>query len=871
LALGPGTRLGVYEVIAPIGEGGMGQVYRATDTTLGRQVAIKILPDAFAADLERLARFEREARTLASLNHPHIAAIYGFEKTSGAPALVMELVEGEDLSQRIARGAIPMDEALPIAKQIAEALEAAHDQGIVHRDLKPANIKVRPDGTVKVLDFGLARAVEPAALSSSGVSLSPTITTPAMTQAGMILGTAAYMSPEQAKGRSVDRRADVWAFGAVLYEMLTGKRAFAGSDVSEVLASVLARDPDWTVYPADVSLTVRSYIRRCLHKDPKQRIGDVQSVRLALEGVFDTVAPAPARGRSRASYGWALVAVVSLAVAAFALWNRPAAVRKTQVHLSIPLPPGQEVTSYPAITRDGQTVAYVTRQGTDDPQLYLRDLRSFEPRAVAGSSGALQPFFSPDGKWVAFFARGQLQKAEVSGGAPIQLAESPNPLGGTWNDDNTIIYTPSLGAGLWQIPASGGTPKSLTRPDAAAKGYAHVFPQALPGGRRVLFSVWGQRQGTAVLSLDSAQWDLVLPTTSFAVGTFEATGGSAGRILLVDQSAGIRAAPFDAAHPAPTSVDASVLSDVYYDPENESLGWLAVSATGTAVYAAGNPSRTSLVWADREGKVEPLIKDQDLYREVSLSPDGLKAVVRHEMDLWVHDLRRGTRIRLTSGTGSNFRPVWSPDGARIVFASNRGGEWDIYQQPADGSGAAEVVLKRPYDQFPYSMLPDGTLLYLELHPKTARDLWTLSPDGKTSLLRGTPFNELTGVFSPGSGGGPRFVAYASDESGRSEIYVQAYPSGANRIPVSTGGGITPRWSPDGKELFYVTGDAIVAVAMRPDGSFGAPRRLLERSNFFINPRFNGYSLSPDGKRFLMIQRDPGSVPRQLNVILNWSD
>ena len=534
------------------------------------------------------------------------------------------------------------------------------------------------------------------------------------------------------------------------------------------------------------------------------------------------------------------------------------------------MPPGQELTSFPAITRDGQTVAYVTRQGTDDAQLYLRDLSSFEPRAVTGSSGALQPFFSPDGKWVAFFAQGQLQKAEVSGGAPIRLAEAPNPMGATWNDDNTIIYAASLGSGLLRIPASGGTPESLSKPDGAAQGYAHVLPQALPGGRRVLFTVWGQTQGTAVLSLDSGRWDLVLPVTRFASGMFEATRGSIGRILLPDQTAGIRAAPFDAARPAPTNVEASVLTDVYYDVENETRGWLAVSTTGTAVYATGNPARASLVWADREGKIEPLVKDQDLYREVSLSPDGLKAVVRYELHLWMHDLQRGTRIRLTSGTGSNILPLWSGDGARIVFASNRGGDWDIYSQPADGSGPADVLLTRPYDQFPYSMLPDGTLLYHEIHPKTSRDLWTLSPDGKTSPLRVTPFNEMSGQFSPGSNAGPRRIAYASDESGRNEIYVQSYPSGANRVPVSTGGGVLPRWSRDGQELFYITGDAVVAVAMRPDGSFGAPQRLFDRSAFLVNPRFHSVSVSPDGKRFLMIQRDPGSVPRQLNVILNWS-
>jgi Tol biopolymer transport system component len=853
----------------------MGEVYRATDTNLKRSVAIKVLPASVAADAERLARFQREAEVLAALNHPNIAQIHGLEKSDGTIALVMELVEGPTLADRITEGAIPLDEALPIAKQLAEALEAAHEQGIIHRDLKPANVKVRQDGTVKVLDFGLAKAMEPAAGSSSSVSLSPTITTPAMTQAGLILGTAAYMSPEQARGKAVDKRADIWAFGAVLFEMLTGQRAFAGDDLTITLAAVVMKDPAWATLAAETPWGVQQLLRRCLVKDPRQRIRDMGDVRLALESANDAApTPAPARdatSRPRLVWASAAVAVVSLAVAAFATWNRPAPVQKTPVRLTMPLPPGQELTSYPAITRDGQTVAYVARQGTDEPQLYLRDLSAFEPRPVAGSSGALQPFFSPDGKWVAFFAQGQLQKAEVSGGAPIRLVEAPNSQSGTWNDDNTIIYAASLGSGLLRIPASGGTPESLTKPDGAAQGYAHVLPQALPGGRSVLFTVWGQRQGTAVLSLDSGRWDIVLPAMGFASGMFDESTGSAGRILLVDQTAGIRAAPFDAARPGPTSVDASVLSDVYYDVENETRGWLAVSTTGTAVYATGNPARTSLVWVDREGKIEPVIKDQALYREVSLSPDGLKAVVRYELDLWMHDLQRGTRIRLTSGTGGNILPIWSSDGARILFSSNRGGDWDIYSQPADASGPAEVLLKRPYDQFPYSMLPDGTLLYHEINPKTARDLWTLSPDGRTSLLRGTAFNEMSGQFSPGSDDGTPRIAYASDETGRYEIYLQSYPSGANRVPVSAGGGVLPRWSRDGKELFYVTGDAVVAVAMRPDGSFDAPRRLFDRSSFVTTGRFQSFSVSPDGKRFLMIRRDPGSVPRQLNVIVNWSD
>ena len=499
MALTPGSRLGIYEVTAQIGEGGMGQVFRAHDTKLNRDVALKVLPDAFASDPDRLARFTREAHALAALNHTNIAHIHGLEESSGVRALVMELVEGPTLADRIAQGPIPIDEALPIARQIAEALEAAHEQGIVHRDLKPANIKVRPDGTVKVLDFGLAKATEPVVASTPSMSRSPTITTPAMTQAGIILGTAAYMSPEQARGKIVDKRADIWAFGAVLYEMLTGRRAFPGDDLSLTLAAVMMQDPAWAAFPPATPSNVRQLLRRCLVKDPRQRIRDMGDVRLALEAAHDP-APAPNR-QTRHPLVWAsgVVVVASLALTASALWNRPAAAHKTAVRFTIPLPSGQEIISYPAITRDGQTVAYVAQQGTDDAQLYLRDLNSFEPRAVAGSSGARQPFFSPDGKWVAFFAQGQLQKAEVTGGTPVRLAEASYPFGGTWNDDNTIIYTVSLGSGLMRIPASGGMPESLTKPDGAAQGYAHVFPQALPGGRRVLFTMWGQSQGSAVL------------------------------------------------------------------------------------------------------------------------------------------------------------------------------------------------------------------------------------------------------------------------------------------------------------------------------------------------------------------------------------
>jgi len=466
---------------------------------------------------------------------------------------------------------------------------------------------------------------------------------------------------------------------------------------------------------------------------------------------------------------------------------------------------------------------------------------------------------------VAFFAQGQLQKAEVTGGAPIRLTEAAYPFGGTWTEDDTIIYASSLGSGLLRIPSKGGTPEPLTRPDGASQGYGHVFPQALPGGKSVLFTKWGQTQGGAVLSLDSRKWDIVITTSNAPI--FDMTGTTTGRVLLGDETAAVRAAPFDPAHPGRTSGDTSVLENVYFDLENEPRAWLASSNTATAVYATGNPSKTSLVWVDRAGTIDRPGKGEDVYREAALSPDGTKAAVRHNVTLWIHDLQRGTKSPLSSANTSDYRAIWSLDGTRILFGSNREGNWDIYSQPADGSTPAEALLKRPYDQWPLSLSADGTLLYREVQPQTGMDLWTMSRDGKTVPLRVTPFNETEGRFSPGPAGAPLRIAYTSDESGRNEIYVQSYPGAANRIQVSTGGGSLPRWSPDGKELFYVTGDALVAVAMRPDGTFGPPRTLFDRSNYFLK---YSYDVSPDGKRFLMLRRDPGSAPRQLNVILNWS-
>jgi serine/threonine-protein kinase len=793
----------------------------------------------------------------------------------------MAFIKGEALEDRIERGPLPLKEALDIGRQIAEGLEAAHEEGVVHRDIKPANVMVDAKGRATIMDFGLAHLTEASRL----------------TRADQTMGTVAYMSPEQAQGMDVDGRTDLWALGCVLYEMVAGARPFKGEYDQALLYEIVHEAPaPLTSIRAGVPMELEVFVGKCLAKDPADRYGNggeiakdlrtlAEKLKSGRSAILRTVNPeagsptttaAPVAGNPARAWMWPAVAaafaVVAAALAFFALRPEPGA---APVRFSISLPQGQELTSPPTISRNGQIIAFTAELGSES-QLYLRHLDSFETQTVAASSGALQPFFSPDGKWVGFFAQGQLKKVEVAGGTPIDLAGASLPFGGTWNYDNTIIYTASLGSGLLRIPANGGTPEPLSQPDGAAHGYAHVYPQALPGGSNILFGVYGRTQGSAVLSLDSGQWEMVLPSATGAAAIFDSTGGSTGRLLVTDQASGIRAAPFDAAHPAPTSADTSVLTDVYYHVERDARGWLDVSDNGTAVYAPGNPAKTSLVWVDQEGATESLNMDQGVYREVALSPDGTKAVVRQARDLWIHDLQRGTRSPLTQASNFNMFPLWSRDGEEIIFGSNRSGNWDLYSKPADASRPAEVLHSRPYDQHPSAVLADGTVLYFEMHPETGWDLWTLSPGGPSqqataSPFRITPFNDMDAQVSPVREGSPRWIAYTSDESGRNEIYVESYPSGANRMAVSTDGGFSSRWSRDGRELFYTTRDAVVAVAVRPDGSLGTPRRLFDWKRQETDRFFRSYDTSPDGKRFLMIRRDPGSVPRQLNVILNWPD
>jgi serine/threonine-protein kinase len=876
-----GQTIAHYKITEKLGEGGMGVVYKAEDTKLDRTVALKFLAGHLLNDDEAKARFLREAKAAAALDHPNICTVYEIGEAEGKTFLSMAFIEGEPLEAPIERGPLSLKEALDIGRQIADGLEAAHEKRVIHRDIKPANVMVDAKGRATIMDFGLARLTEASRL----------------TKADQTMGTVAYMSPEQAQGAEVDNRSDIWALGVVLYEMVAGVRPFKGEYDQALLYEVVHEEPEpLTSIRTGVPMELEVFVRKCLAKDPADRYGNAGETAKDLRMLADklksgrstilrtekprgdtpTTTVARQAGTPPRTWLWpsvaAVLAVIAAAWAIFTLRPEPAT---APVRFSIPLPEGQELKSAPAISKDGRIIAFAAERGAES-QLYLRHLDSFETRTVAGSAGAEQPFFSPNGKWVGFFAQGRLKKVEVSGGTPIDVTEASLSFGGTWAPDDTIIYAASLGSGLLRVPAGGGAPERLTEPDDAEEGYAHVFPQVLPGGGNVLFGVSGKTQGTAVLSLDTGQWEMTLPSANGSVAIFESTGGSKGRLLVTDQASGIRAAPFDAAHPAPTSADALILTDVYYHVERDAMGWLAVSDNGTAVFAPGNPAKTSVVWVNRNGTTEAVGAVQDVYREVALSPGGTKAVVRQARDLWIHDLQRGTRSPLTRATNFNMFPLWHPNGEEVIFGSNRSGNWDLYSKPADASRPAEVLLSRPYDLHPSAVLADGTVLYFEMHPETGWDLWTLSPGepsqkAAASPFRVTAFNEMDAQISPAREGGPRWIAYTSDESGRNEIYVESYPSGAKRMAVSTDGGFSAKWSRDGSELFYTSREAVFAVPVRPDGSLGASRRLFDWKRQETDRFFRSYDTSPDGKRFLMIRRDPGSVPRQLNVILNWSD
>jgi len=881
MALTSGTRLGPYEILAAIGAGGMGEVYRARDAKLGRDVALKVLPDAFARDAERMARFQREAKVLASLNHPNIASIYGLEDSGSTHALVMELVEGPTLADRIRTGPIPISEALPIAKQMCEALEYAHERGIVHRDLKPANVKVTDDDAVKVLDFGLAKAIEGDA-ASIDISTSPTMSRMA-TLAGVLLGTAAYMSPEQAKGKAVDRRADIWAFGCVLYEMLTGQMAFRGESVTETLAAVIRAEPDWSQLPAATPIRVRVLLQRCLQKDPKQRLRDIGDARISLDEVL-AGAPEPsavAATPTSASIGRRAV-VLSLgtlllgaAIASLGTWIlKPAPTPPPQpvTRAVITLPPGQQLAgldSGPAValSPDGTHLAYVaTQSGTQ--QIYLRAMDSLASKPIPGTEGAIEPFFSPDGQWLGFFADGKLKKVSVSGGAALAIGKAPQPRGASWSSQGMIAFAPTIAQPLQQVAAAGGTPRLPAGPGEGSSGY--LWPEFLPGDKAVLFAARVvDGSGVAVQSIVTGDRRNLIPE-----GT-QPRYALSGHLVYA-QAASLMAVPFDPQRLEVTGTAVPVVEGILQSPTGAAQ--YSISSTGSLVYVSGTAqsAQGKLVWVSRNGAVQPLAAPAHAYRYPRLSADGRQVAVtiqEQEPQIWLYNLSRDTLTRLTFEGNSNVAPSWTPDGKRIAFESNKDGATNIYWQLADGSGWLERLNTSEYSQVPSSWSADGQLLaFIEINPTTGYDIWVLRMgDRRARPFLRTPFTEGAPQFSPDG----RWLAYTSDESGRLEVYVQPYPGPGGKWQISTDGGTEPVWNRNGRELFYRSGDKMMAVDIATQPSFvaGKPRMLFQGQYVLNTPPSSipFYDVSADGQRFLMLMpsEQGQAAPTQINVVLNW--
>jgi serine/threonine protein kinase/Tol biopolymer transport system component len=870
-----GAHLGSYQVTALIGEGGMGRVFRAHDTKLKRDVAIKVLPDLFAHDPERLARFEREAHVLASLNHSNIAHVYGFEESAGVRALVMELVEGPTLAERIGGHgphAMALDEALPIARQIADALDAAHEQGIVYRDLKPANVKLRPDGVVKVLDFGLAKALDPTSSASRDAANSPTMTARA-TQLGMILGTAAYMAPEQAKGKTVDKRADIWAFGAVLYEMLTGRRPFASDDISETLAFVITREPDWRALSPNIPAPLVTLVRRCLEKDPKRRLRDIGDARIAIEEAGSESEPEAAKPSAapRSRLAWSVAAVLAVIAAGAVAWEFRPVPPPPEVRLEITTPPTNDIGSM-AVSPDGRFVVFVGDSEKRLPQLWLRPLDTTSPRPLEGTDGAAYPFWSPDSRSIGFFADNRLKRIDIVGGAPQTLANVPAGRGGTWNADDVIVFA-GTNTELFRVPAGGGKPVAITRVDTPRQAN-HRAPQFLPDGRHFVFYAVGTPEGRGVYvgSLDT-------PGTTRLFDAQSAAVFRRGHLLFLRQGT-LFAQRFDPDRLELASDPFPVAEQVAQDTISN-MPAISTSVAGPLAYRTGSLGSRQLIWFDRSGKPTRAadVVDERSPTNLALSPDGGRvAFDRRETDgntdIWLLDLNRGVRTRFTSDANIDLAPLWSPDGSRIVFSSNRDGIVDLYEKRLSGGSEARLFESR-MERRPQDWARDGRfLLYRMLDSKTGMDLWVLPfEEGKKPFPAvQTEFDENHGQFSPDG----KWIAYGSNVSGRYEIYVRQFPPSGGDVRISTDGGAQARWGPGGRELFYIGLDGrLMAVPIRVDGAVlvpGSPTALFATriaGGATFGNQLHQYAVAADGQRFLINSYTEEAATAPITVILNW--
>jgi Tol biopolymer transport system component/predicted Ser/Thr protein kinase len=897
MALTSGNRLGPHEILSAIGAGGMGEVYRARDTRLNRTVAIKVLPTHLADRLELRERFEREARTIASLNHPHICTLYDIGQQDGIDYLVMEYLEGETLAQRLQKGPLPLEQVLQYAIEIADALDKAHRKGVTHRDLKPGNIMLTKTGT-KLLDFGLAKLKQEVAPANVQLSELPTADDP-LTAKGTIVGTLQYMAPEQLEGKDVDARTDIFAFGAVVYEMATRKRAFEGKSQASLIAAILEREP-----PAMSSLqpmtppALDRVVKRCLAKEPEKRWQTASDLCEELKWIAEggsqvTAAPTigtkgfRALGRRALILGLGALLLVAV-VTGFAIWNlKPAPAPPSQpvTRTVINLPPGQQLAGLDngpavALSPDGTHLAYVARQGGAQ-QLYLRAMDSLEARPIPGTEGAVNPFFSPDGQWLGFFAGGTLKKVPVSGGAALTLgdAATTTPRGASWGSHGMIAFAPSTVSVVQQVPDAGGAPQPLTRPEKGES--SHRWPEFLLGGKAVLFAA----------SPTSGNW-INAQVAVQSVGTGERRnliqGGTNPRYapsghLIYAQGGNLMAMPFDPQRLTATSAAVPMVEGVLQSPSSGAAQY-GFSATGSLVYVPGGvqANQLRLVWISRNGAEQPLAVPAHAYLNPRLSPDGRRVAVgitESESQIWLYDLSRETLARLTFEGNSNQYPSWTPDGKRIAFQSNKEGPLNLFWQMADGSGGRERLTTSEYTQTASSWSPDGQLLaFHEINPTTQRDIWVMrmgdpSPGSgqvrKAQPFLQTRFDEASPRFSPDG----RWLAYISNESGRNEIYVQPYPGPGGKWQISAEGGTEPVWNPNGRELFYRSGDKMMAVEIttQPSFSAGKPRMLFEGQYQPTPATAANYDVSPDGQRFLMLKpsEQAQAAQTQINVVLNW--
>ena len=878
MRLSVGTILGNYEVVGLLGAGGMGEVYRARDLTLNRDVAVKIVNHELCAHPDSRARLQREARALAALAHPHIAAVHEYGESDSGCYIAMEYVPGEPLNAILKREQLRPPAALRIAVQIAGALEAAHDKGLVHRDLKPANIRLTPDGIVKVLDFGLARQIEGSddvAATGSGF----------VSRVGEVAGTPAYMSPEQARGHVVDRRSDIWSFGCVLYELLAGRQAFSGPSSTDLLVAILDREPNWSYLPADTPLIARRLLRRCLEKDVARRLRDIGDVRLELEealtpagAVAHTASPTPEHGGRRR---WALAAALLIAGVALGamLWGTLASSRAATAptgppaRFIVPLPGDTRfvATDFPtlAISPDGALVAYTATRG-DRTQLFLRALNGHEATPVPGSANAVSPFFSPDSQWIAFFSDGKLKKMPVGGGPPVIVCDATIGFGGTWGADGTILFAPAPGSPLWRVPSAGGIPVRLTQLDAERGEFSHRWPEFLPDGRTVLFTI----------GITGSWDDAEIVAESIATGNRQRLieGGThpryltSGHLLYVRNGAAW-VVPFDAERLQVGGPPVRVLDDVLVSFDG--AGQISVSPLGTLVYIAGSafePRR--LITLDSTGATSPLAAEPRAYSGPRLSPEGRRIVVSVAgtvEEVWLYDIGSGTLEQLTFES-VNRAPIWTPDGKRITFSSNRAGALNLFVMDADGLTTPERLTTSDNLQLPGAWSPDGAVLaYVEHHPQTGRDIWLLRHEHRNregDRFTDSTFDETAPAFSPDG----RWIAYVSNQTGRNEVWVRAVDARSQAVMISSAGGSEPVWNRNGREVFYRANDRLMSVGF----TAGSPPRAGASRVVFEGPFEPGsadranYDVGPGAQQFVMLRGSGQSAaPGEFHVLLNW--